>query len=144
MSVFPRRVGHGDTVVVHANILGRALATTAAYAELHLTVTDPLGAETQLLRRTILSAPWPAVTATDGDVEAAGGVRKELPLVVLASMLAGPADRQRLLDVLSNIQDGTHFYAAYQVPTDGAPGRYVVRVEVRSDGRLVRWIAART
>lgn len=62
-------------------------------------------------------------------------LKKSNPLIMLASYLRGGANKEMLVDILTNIQNGRHFYFTYEVAQDGPLGKYVLLSEVHSEGQ---------
>lgn len=62
--------------------------------------------------------------------------KKQTPLLVLASYLATPQQREKLIEILTNIQNGRHYYFTWQVPTDAVPGKYTLLSEMYIDGTV--------
>ncbi|WP_315814860.1 hypothetical protein [Paraflavitalea speifideaquila] len=63
-------------------------------------------------------------------------LNKHTPLVVLASYLAGQQPREKLVEILTNIQNGRHYYFTWAIPANAAPGKYTLLSEMYLDGTL--------
>lgn len=136
MSIFPKRTLRDTTVTIHWNFNTSALRGKHICPFVRIGVEDPTGKLTMLFEQHVLALPGldhlPASEATARPVY----LNKNTPLLLLASYLSGRQSRQKLVDILENIQAGRHFYFSYKVPADAPLGKYRLLSEVISDGEV--------
>ncbi len=58
------------------------------------------------------------------------------PLLVLAAYLAGQQPREKLIEILTNIQNGRHYYFTWTAPPDAPPGKYTLLSEMHLEGAV--------
>ena len=135
MSIFPKRAIKGSTITIHWNITLPAGMETAVCPFVRIGINTPNGQQHMLFEEHILLLPSTAAAA----VEKAGAyqyLNKHTPLLVLASYLTGPQQREKLTEILTNLQNGRHYYFTWPVPADAAPGKYNLLSEMYIDGAV--------
>ncbi|MCJ8211318.1 hypothetical protein MUY27_16490 [Mucilaginibacter sp. RS28] len=135
MSIFPKRTRRGQTVTIHWNFNTAHLFDHPVYPLVRIGVIDPLGHTTILMEDYVLALP----SVCDEENRDPGQplhLNKNLPLMVTADYLSGKQSKERLVDILQNIQSGRHYYWHYQVPTDAPLGKYTLLSEVISEGQI--------
>lgn len=63
-------------------------------------------------------------------------LNKNIPLLVIADYLQGPCKREKLVEILTNIQSGRHYYFTYNVPKNGPLGKYTLISEIHNNGNI--------
>lgn len=135
MSIFPKRLLPGATVTIHWNFNTSHLKDVAVCPRVRIGVTDPTGNTQMLLDKHVLALP--SVSNDDSlPSEKPIYLSKPTPLLVLANYLSGRQSKEKLVDILTNIQSGRHYYFQYTVPSDALPGKYTLVSEVHSGGRV--------
>jgi hypothetical protein len=134
MSVFPRHVAPGDTVVIHCN-LSNPVKSAYTLPRLRVAIIDPGGAQEEILATTVFNPTLPTSSRQDDRFDETAGIKKAVPLVVLADYLSGSRTREQLIDILRNIETGRHRYLAYPVRPDSSLGCYRVEVKTSLNGR---------
>lgn len=134
MSIFPKRTLRNSTVTIHWNF-------STAHLEKHIFplvkigVKDPLGNVTMLFQKHVFSLP-----KVDYDSAATQNkliyLNKNTPLLIVAEYLSGQHKKEKLVDILENIQCGRHYYFNYNVPLDAPLGKYILISEVHNDGHI--------
>ena len=135
MSIFPKRTRRGETVTIHWNFNTAHLFDDPVYPLVRIGVTDPLGHTSMLMEDDVLALP----SVCDEENRQHGQplyLNKNLPLMVVADYLSGKQTKERLVDILQNIQSGRHYYWHYQVPADAPLGKYTLLSEVISEGKI--------
>jgi hypothetical protein len=99
-------------------------------------VRDPKGEVTMLFEKHVLSLPAIKASPVTEDAPKPLYLNKNFPLLVVSEYLSGKYSREKLVDILENIQSGRHFYFVYQVPMDAPLGRYELVSEVISGGEV--------
>jgi hypothetical protein len=138
MSIFPKRAIRGNTVTVHWNITLPAGMEAAVCPFVRIGINSPGGHTHMLFEDHVLLLPSTAAAApaslqNNGTYQY---LNKHTPLLVLASYLTGPQQREKLAEILTNIQNGRHYYFTWPVPADAAPGKYTLLSEMYIDGSV--------
>lgn len=136
MSIFPKRTLPGTAVAIHWNFNTSALKGTHRFPLVRIGVKDPLGNITMLFEKHVLALP-----SVDDEKQAAEEkkliyLNKNFPILFIANYLSGKNSREKLVDILENIQGGRHYYFSYAVPGDAPLGKYTLISEVISDGEI--------
>ncbi|WDF55779.1 hypothetical protein [Mucilaginibacter sp. KACC 22063] len=135
MSIFPKRTRRGKTVTIHWNFNTAHLFDQPVYPLVRIGVTDPLGNTSMLMEDHVLTLP----SVCDEENSKPGQalhLNKNLPLMVMADYLSGKQTKERLVEILQNIQSGRHYYWHYQLPADAPLGKYTLLSEVISEGQI--------
>jgi hypothetical protein len=138
MSIFPKRTVPGKGVTIHWNFNTAHLKNTHIFPFIKIGVKDPEGKITMLFEGNILALPHSA----DESFEASASepvlkyLNKNTPLLVLADYLSGPFKKEVIVDILSAIQSGRHYYFHYSVSEDAPLGKYSLISEVHSNGEI--------
>ncbi len=138
MSIFPKRTIAGSTVTIHWNLTLPAGMETAVCPYVRIGINTPDGKTYLLLEEHVLLLPSTAAPAPPRlpQTGAYQYLNKHTPLLVLASYLAGQQPREKLINILTNIQNGRHYYFSWPVPTDAPPGKYTLLSEMYLNGSL--------
>lgn len=136
MSIFPKRTLRGTAVTIHWNFNTSAITDVHVCPFVRIGVKDPNGKVTLLFEKHVMALP--AVKDIPQDDEPAKPIylNKNFPLLVVAEYLSGRYSREKLIDILENIQAGRHFYFVYQVEDDAPLGKYTLVSEVISGGEI--------
>lgn len=136
MSIFPKRALQGDSITIHWNFNTSKLRGTHRFPLVRIGVKDPNGKVTMLFERHVLALP----AVADEEKAVAENqllyLNKNVPLLMVASYLSGRYSKEKLVDILENIQGGRHYYFSYPVPKDGPLGKYSLISEVISEGQI--------
>ena len=137
MSIFPKRTIPGKGVTIHWNFNTSHLKDVHIFPFVRIGVRRPDGKETMLFEDHLLALPdYPAQTISSDEKTTPQYLNKNIPLLILADYLSGQAKREVLVDILSSIQSGRHFYFHYSVPHDAPLGKYTLISEVHGDGNV--------
>ena len=138
MSIFPKRTIPGKGVTIHWNYNTCHLKGTHIFPFVRIGVKSPDGKVTMLYEGNILALPESKteVTAEANAPSAYKYLNKNTPLLVLADYLSGRFKKEALIDILSAIQSGRHYYFHYSIPEDAALGKYTLISEVHSNGEI--------
>lgn len=136
MSIFPKRTIAGSSVTIHWNLTLPAGMETAVCPYVRIGIISPRGQTYLLFEEHILllpstAAPAPAHLQQTGSYQY---LNKHTPLLVLATYLAGQQPREKLIEILTNIQNGRHYYFTWTAPPDAPPGKYTLLSEMHLDG----------
>ncbi|WP_207424847.1 hypothetical protein [Desertivirga brevis] len=136
MSIFPKRTLPGKPVTIHWNFNTSKLKEKHIFPLVRIGVKDPLGNVKMLFEEHVLALP-----AVEDEKLAAENnkllyLNKNLPILLLASYLSGKSSKEKLADILQNIQGGRHFYFTYQTPENTPLGKYTLVSEVISEGEI--------
>lgn len=138
MSIFPKRTIRGTSVTIHWNFNTASLTQIHIFPFVRIGVCDPLGNTTMLFEGNVLALPQvqhpPASREPSASPE--NFLNKNLPLLVLADYLSGKRTKEVLVDMLTGIQSGKHFYFTYPVPPDAPLGKYSLISEVHYEGQV--------
>jgi mannose-6-phosphate isomerase-like protein (cupin superfamily) len=126
MSIFPKRTVRGGTVTIHWNVNPPVGLDKPLCPFVRIGVIDPGGQTHVLFEEHVLLLP-----------AAAPHLPKNTALLVLASYLAGQQSREKLIDILNNLQTGRHYYFAWKAPDDALPGKYKLLSEMYLEGSLL-------
>lgn len=138
MSIFPKRTVPGKGTTIHWNFNTAHLKDTHIFPFVRIGVKDPAGKITMLFEGNILALP----DAADDPAKHHSAVptykylNKNTPLMVLADYLSGPFKREVIVDILSAIQSGKHYYFQYAIPEHAPLGKYSLISEVHSNGEI--------
>lgn len=138
MSIFPKRTVTGSTVTIHWNITLPAGMETSVCPYVRIGINSPDGNTSMLFENHVLLLPSTAAPAPSS-LQQTGlyqYLNKNTPLLVLASYLAGKQPREKLINILTNIQNGRHYYFSWLVPPDAPPGKYTLLSEMYINGSL--------
>jgi hypothetical protein len=138
MSIFPKRAIKGSTVTIHWNISLPAGMESAVCPFVRIGINSPDGHTFMLFEEHVLLLPSTASAAPDS-LKNNGTyqyLNKHTPLLVLASYLTGPQQREKLAEILTNLQNGRHYYFTWPVPPDAVPGKYTLLSEMFLDGSV--------
>lgn len=138
MSIFPKRSVRGSSVTIHWNLTLPAGMEKAACPYVRIGIISPHGHTYILFEQHVLLLPSTAGPAPDHlqDSNSYQYLNKHTPLLVLASYLAGKQPREKLIDILNNIQNGRHYYFTWAVPPDAPPGKYTLLSEMYFEGAV--------
>jgi len=138
MSIFPKRTIAGSTVTIHWNLTLPPTMETALCPYVRIGINCPDGNTYMLFEEHVLllpstAAPTPPALQQNGLPQY---LNKHTPLLVLASYLQGQQSREKLIDILTNLQNGRHYYFTWTVPTDAPPGKYTLLSEMHLAGSV--------
>lgn len=136
MSIFPKRTIPGRTITIHWNFNISSLKNAHIFPWVRLGVKDPNGNVTMLFEDHVLGLPNPVNDIAKQEEQSLKYLNKNVPLLVLADYLSGACKRERLIEILKNIQSGRHYYFTYTIPNDGPLGKYTLVSEVHSSGEI--------
>ncbi|MCB0486719.1 MAG: hypothetical protein KDC47_11030 [Flavobacteriaceae bacterium] len=136
MSIFPKRSVPGSTVTIHWNFNTAHLQNVHVCPWVRIGVKDPLGQITMLFEDHVLGLPDPEDDLSEGASPPLKYLNKNLPLMVIADYLSGRHKREKLVEILENIQSGRHYYFTYPVPEEAPLGKYTLISEVHSGGEI--------
>jgi len=136
MSIFPKRTIPGSQVTIHWNLSVPPQLQQHSCPFVRIGVTDPAGNTTMLLEEYIPVLPSVGSTlpVEDTGEKSLLYLNKNTPLLLLAAYLSGRRQREKLVEILQNIQSGRHYYFTYPVPADARPGKYTLLSEIHVDG----------
>jgi hypothetical protein len=138
MSIFPKRTIPGKGITIHWNFNTSHLKNTHIFPFVRMGVKDPEGEVTLLFEGNILALPQsqePKLNEQSSKPHYKY-LNKNTPLLVLADYLSGPHKREVIVDILSAIQSGRHYYFHFAIPEDAALGKYSLISEVHSNGEI--------
>jgi hypothetical protein len=138
MSIFPKRTVAGNSVTIHWNLHAPMDQATPLCPLIRIGIIDPAGQLTMLFEGHVLVMPGtglPAPTYLEQENKLLY-LNKHTPLLLLASFLSGGQPREKLVQVLGNIQAGRHYYFTWMVPPDALPGKYQLLSEVHINGSV--------
>ncbi|WP_205513236.1 hypothetical protein [Longitalea arenae] len=138
MSIFPKRAIRGSAITIHWNITLPAGMEAAVCPLVRIGINSPDGHTHMLFEEHVLLLPSTAVSAPEPLKPNDTGqyLQKYTPLLVLASYLTGPQQREKLVELLTNMQNGRHYYFTWAVPRDAVPGKYTLLSEIYLDGSV--------
>ncbi|MFC3559468.1 hypothetical protein [Pedobacter jamesrossensis] len=136
MSIFPKRGLRGTSITIHWNFNTSSIKESHICPLVRIGVKDPKGNISMLFEKHVLSLPAIKNLPESSDPVRPLYLNKNFPLLVVAEYLSGKYSREKLVDILENIQGGRHFYFVYQVPGDAALGKYTLISEVISGGEV--------
>lgn len=135
MSIFPKRTIPGKTVTIHWNFNTSHLSGAHLYPLVKIGVKDPCGNITMLFENHVISFPDQKENKKESP-QKLKYLNKNIPLLVLADYLEGPSKREKLIEILNNIQAGRHYYFTYTIPNDAPLGKYLIISEVHNNGNV--------
>ncbi len=136
MSIFPKRTIPKSTVTIHWNFNISHLKEVHIFPWVRIGVKDPNGKVTMLFENHVLGLPNSNQKIDSSDKPSLEFLNKNIPLLVIAEYLEGQATKERLIEILQNIQSGRHYYFKYDVPEDAPIGKYTLVSEVHSRGNI--------
>lgn len=136
MSIFPKRTLPNKGVTIHWNFNTAHLKGIHIFPFVRIGVQRPDGQVTMLYEGNILALPDPKEEDVELEIPKYKYLNKNTPLLVLADYLSGQFKREVLVDILSAIQSGRHYYFYYNIPLDAPPGKYELISEVHSNGEI--------
>lgn len=138
MSIFPKRSIPGKVVTIHWNFNVSTLKNTHIFPFFRLGVKDPNGNVKMIFEDYVLGLPNPDTTpsSTENETPILKYLNKNTPLLLLADYLSGFCKREKLVDILKNIQSGRHYYFTYNLPEDAPIGKYTLISEVHNSGEI--------
>lgn len=136
MSIFPKRSVPGSTVTIHWNFNTAHLQDVHVCPWVRIGVRDPFGRITMLFEDYVLGLPDPEDDLPDGTSPPLKYLNKNLPLMIIADYLSGRHKREKLVEILENIQSGRHYYFTFPVPAEAPLGKYTLVSEVHSGGKI--------
>ena len=136
MSIFPKRTIQGRTVTIHWNFNISALKDTHIFPFVRIGVKDPSGNITMLFEDNVLGLPHPIDAINEQGKSPLKYLNKNTPLLLVADYLSGACKRERLVEILQNIQSGRHYYFTYNIPENSPLGKYTLVSEVYSSGEI--------
>ncbi|CAM1334930.1 hypothetical protein [Tenacibaculum aestuariivivum] len=137
MSIFPKRTIPGSTVTIHWNFNTSHLKGTHLCPFVKIGVKDPKGNITMLFKKHVIAFPTP--NKDEKELESIKGpkyLNKNIPLLVIADYLKGSCKREKLVEILTNIQSGRHYYFTYNIPKDAPLGKYSLISEIHNNGNV--------
>jgi len=135
MSIFPKRTLRNSRVTIHWNFNTAHLKEHSICPLVRIGVQDPLGKVTWLLEKHMLALP--AISKEESSKEGKFlYLNKNTPLLIMADYLSGKQKKEKLVEILQNIQSGRHYYFSYEVPEDAPLGRYSLISTVMSSGEI--------
>lgn len=135
MSIFPKRTLLQKGVTIHWNFNTAHLQGMHIFPLVRLGVKRPDGKVTMLFEGNILALP-DTKEEEKSSVKEYKYLNKNTPLLVLADYLSGQSKREVLVDILTAIQSGRHYYFHYPIPPDAPLGKYELISEVHSNGHV--------
>ncbi|SNB43835.1 conserved hypothetical protein [Flavobacterium psychrophilum] len=136
MSIFPKRTIPTKGVTIHWNFNTAHLKGVYIFPFVRIGVKRPDGVVTMLYEGNILALPDSKEETTESETPKYKYLNKNTPLLVLADYLSGFSKREVLVDILSAIQSGRHYYFYYNIPNDAPLGKYELISEVHSNGEI--------
>jgi hypothetical protein len=136
MSIFPKRTIQGSTVTIHWNFNTSKLKRSHRFPLVRIGVKDPNGKVTMLFEKHVLALPMVNDEQQSLQENRPLHLNKNLPILLVANYLSGQHNREKLVDILENIQAGRHYYFSFVVPENAPLGKYSLISEVISEGHL--------
>ena len=135
MSIFPKRTVPGKPVTIHWNFNTSHLKGAHLFPLVKIGVKDPHGKVTMLFEDHVIAFPDQKINEVD-PVKKLKYLNKNTPLLVLVDYLEGPCKREKLVEILTNIQAGRHYYFTYHIPENAPLGKYSLISEVHNNGNV--------
>ncbi|MDD7884479.1 hypothetical protein [Flavivirga sp. 57AJ16] len=135
MSIFPKRTIPGKTVTIHWNFNTSHLNGAHLCPLVKIGVKDPKGNITMLFEDYVIAFP-DQKESKEEPPQKLKYLNKNIPLLVLANYLEGSCKREKLVEILTNIQAGRHYYFTYNIPHDAPLGKYSLISEVHNNGSV--------
>jgi hypothetical protein len=123
MSIFPKRIGPGETVTIHLNIFARH-KEKIIFPYIRSVIHTPTGKEALLF-----DGYTPCFPASGTEPN----LNKEFPFLLIANQTRFKSEDE-VNDIITRIASGTHYYFQYTLPPDAEPGKYEVETELWIDG----------
>lgn len=136
MSIFPKRALAGNAVTIHWNFNTSKLAGRHICPLVRIGVKDPSGQVTMLFEKHVLALPAVDMPSPLPDDIKPVYLNKNAPLLLISTYLSGKYTREKLADILENIQAGRHYYFVFNIPADAPLGKYTLISEVISEGEI--------
>ncbi len=136
MSIFPKRTIPKSTVTIHWNFNIAHLNEVHIFPWVRIGVKDPNGKITMLFENNVLGLPNSNQKVDVNGKPVLQFLNKNIPLLVIAEYLQGQASKEKLVEILQNIQSGRHYYFTYHVPEDAPIGKYTLVSEIHSNGNV--------
>ena len=138
MSIFPKRTIAGQPVTIHWNLSAPAGLQKPITPFVRIGIIDPAGQITMLFSAHVVVLPSPDIPAPVSLQQENKSLYlpKHTPLLLLASYLSGKQKREKLIDILNNMQSGRHYYFNWQPPANALPGKYKLLSEVHINGKV--------
>jgi len=135
MSIFPKRITPGETVTIHWNFNTANLIDFHVLPWVKIGVRSPHEKVTILFEDHVLGLPdEPKDLKTEEP--RLKYLNKNVPLLLLADYLSGKHKKEKLIEILENIQSGRHYYFSYKVPENAPLGKYKLISEMYINGEL--------
>ncbi|QTE22709.1 hypothetical protein [Polaribacter cellanae] len=135
MSIFPKRTIPGKTVTIHWNFNTSHLKGVHLCPFVKIGVKDPKDNITMLFEDYVIAFPDQKESKEESS-QKLKYLNKNIPLLVLADYLEGSCKREKLVEILTNIQAGRHYYFTYSIPHDAPLGKYSLISEVHNNGSV--------
>ncbi len=135
MSIFPKRTVQGQTVTIHWNFNTSKLTDFHVLPWVRIGVRDPKGNVTMLFEEHVLGLPHEP-EEPKAEKPKLKYLNKNLPLLLLADYLSGKHKKEKLIEMLENIQSGRHYYFTFHVPENAPLGKYELISEIHVNGEL--------
>lgn len=135
MSIFPKRAIPGETVTIHWNFNTSNLTDFHVIPWVRIGVQSPDGETSMLFEDHVLGLPEER-NEPKTDAPKLKYLNKNVPLLLLADFLSGKQSKEKLIEVLENIQSGRHYYFTYQIPQNAPLGKYHLMSEIYVNGEL--------
>ncbi|MBT29183.1 MAG: hypothetical protein CMO01_05935 [Thalassobius sp.] len=126
----------GSTVTIHWNFNTAHLTNKHIFPWVRIGVKDPEGTITMLFEDYVLGLPDPHKNNESLPGSNLKYLNKNLPLLIISDYLSGQHKREKLVEILQNIQSGRHYYFTFHVPEDAPLGKYTLISEVHSGGEV--------
>ncbi len=136
MSIFPKRTVPGKTITIHWNFNISSLKEVHIFPLVKIGIKDPNQNVTMLFEEHVLGLPNPENEAPELQKKQLKYLNKNTPLLLLAEYLSGACKKERLVEILENIQSGRHYYFTYTIPDDAPLGKYTLVSEVHNSGNI--------
>lgn len=135
MSIFPKRTLQNTSVTIHWNYNTAHLHEEAICPFVRIGVINPLGETAWLFEKHLPALP--SIQQEEKKKEKQFlYLNKNTPLLVLADYISGPHKKEKLVQILENLQTGKHFYFTYNIPGNAPLGKYLVVSEVHNGGHI--------
>lgn len=137
MSIFPKRTVPGKGVTIHWNFNTAHLKGIHIYPFVRIGVRHPDGKETMLFEGNILALPDQEKNNSDNETpNSYKYLNKNTPLLIFSEYLSGKTRKEAIVDILSSIQSGRHYYFYFPLPDEAITGKYTLISEVHSNGEI--------
>ncbi len=136
MSIFPKRTLRGTNVTIHWNFNTSQLKEHHVIPYVRIGVEDPKGEVTMLFEKHVIALPDPPDPENLPQEKKLKYLNKNLPLMILADYLSGKVKKEKLVQILQNIQSGKHYYFTFSIPEDAPLGKYKLVSEIHVKGEI--------